>query len=165
MRKIEEFDYVIRKAWSTDIPQLVELGAAFYQESNFLGTLTMSKNNYQRTLERYIDHPLVAAIVAVKGGEILGYVHIYAQNDYTEELVGEVFQFYIRPEYRGSGISRALAESAVLQYAEWKVARGYVEAAPGMDAEEHLKLFENLWGRVGYKKIGIVMMKEFKHGS
>lgn len=165
MRKFEEFDFIIRKAHKGDLDQLVELGARFYQESNFLGNLTMSKNNYRATIAPYLGMDYVAPIVAVRAGQILGYLHIYAQRDYTVELVGEVYQFYVLPEYRSSGVSRALVEAANLQYAEWKVARGYVEAAPGMGAEEHLKLFENLWGRFGYKKIGIVMMKEFTDGS
>lgn len=164
-RQFEEFDFIVRKAWVSDLDQLVDLGAQFYQESNFLGNLTMSKKNYRATLAQYLDFdkfPYVAPIVAVKDGKILGYLHIYAQRDYTEERIGEVYQFYVLPEYRGSGVARALVEAANLQYAEWEVARGYVEASPGMDAEAHLKLFENLWGRFGYKKIGIVMMKEFK---
>lgn len=159
--KTENFDYIIRKAWRADIPQLVELGARFYAESNFRGSMEMSKVNYQRTLEKYIDLPRVAAILAVKDGEVLGNAYIYAQNDYTEETVGELYQFYVRPEYRGTGVARSLAESAVLQYAEWNCKRAYVEGSPGFDQLQHLPQFENLWGRFGFKKIGVVLMKEF----
>lgn len=165
MSKYEDFDFVVRRAWRSDLDQLVDLGEMFFRESNFLGNLTISKKNYRATIEPYIDankYPHVAPLIAVKGGEILGYLHIYAHRDFTEELVGEAYQFYVRPEYRGSGVARALVEAAVLQYADWKVARAYAEAAPGMDQAQQLKLFENLWGRSGYKKIGIVMMKDFK---
>lgn len=161
MRKSEDFDYVVRRAGKADIDQLVELGARFYQESNFLGGLTMSKKNYRRTIEPYLDCELVASIVADRDGEIVGYLHIYAQDDYTEELVGEVYQFYVTPEYRGSGVARSLVEMAQVQYAQWGVKRSYVEAAPGMDNEQHLATFRNLWGKFGYQQIGIVMKKEF----
>lgn len=166
MRTVETFDYEIRKATRLDLDELAELGARFYDESNFLGNLTISRENYKRTIGKYIEgYYSVAGIVAVHDGKIVGYLHIYFQQDFTEERIGEVYQFYVMPEYRGTGVARSLVESANLQYAEWNVARGYVEASPGMDKPEHLKQFENLWGRFGYKKIGIVMSKEFNHGK
>lgn len=165
MRKYEDFEFIIRRGWKTDLDQLVDLAADFYDESNFLGPLRISKENYKKTIAPYIENDNVAAILAVKDGVILGYLHIYWQTDFTIERIGEVYQFYVRPDYRGSGVARALVETAVAQYAKWNCVRGYVEAAPGMDKPEHLKLFENLWGRVGYNKIGIVMMGDFKHGK
>jgi GNAT superfamily N-acetyltransferase len=166
MRTTEQFEFEIRKATRADIPQLVELGARFYKESNFIGGLEVSRENYKKTISKYIEgFYSVAGIVAVVDGQIVGYLHIYFQQDFTVERIGEVYQFYVTPEYRGTAVSRSLVESANLQYAEWNVSRGYVEASPGMEAGEHLKLFENLWGRFGYKKIGIVMMKEFKNGK
>lgn len=161
MKHDDHFDYVLRKGQRRDIPQLVDLGARFFGESNQLGGATMSREKYQRTLETFINHDLVAAIVADVDGEIVGYVHIYAQDDATVELIGDLYQFYVIPEYRGTGVSRELAKAAVSQYAEWNCKAAYIEAAPGMADPHHLQLFENLWGRVGFKKIGLVMCKEF----
>lgn len=165
MRETEQFDFEIVRGTREHLDQLVALGARFFEESNFAGRgVTISLDNYRKTISEYIDFYSVAAICAVREGQVIGYIHIYFQNDFTVERIGEVYQMYVAPEYRGSGVARSLVESAVLQYADWNCARGYVEASPGMQAEEHLKLFENLWGRVGYKKIGLVMMGEF-HGK
>lgn len=165
MKQIEDFEFYVRPAVKMDLDQLVELGARFYQESNFLKGASMSKKNYRQTLDRYIGLPYTAGILAVRDGQVIGYVYIYAQSDYTVELIGECYQFFVLPEYRGSGVARALVEAAVLQYADWKVARAYVEAAPGMDDPQHIGQFKNLWGRYGYQQIGIVMLKEFDYGS
>jgi GNAT superfamily N-acetyltransferase len=159
--KTEPFDFIVRRARREDLEAMVDLGASFFGESNRLGGATMSRKNYRASLEPYFDHPLVAAFLAERDGQLIGNAYIYAQNDATEEYIGDLYQFYILPEYRGTGVSRALADLADKQYADWKCKSGYLEAAHGMKGERHLKLFENLWGRLGFKKIGIVMMKEY----
>lgn len=159
--KTEEFTYDIRRAEKSDIDRLVDLGTQFYGESNFHKGMTISKDNYRKTLEDYIGHPLVGAFVATVDGVIVGYSHVFAQTDYTVERVGELFQFFVQPEYRRTSIARSLAEVSVKQYHDWGCKRAYAEASPGMADPSHIKLFENLWGKFGYQKIGVTLMKEF----
>lgn len=163
--RTEEFTYEIAFATKGDIDRLVELGSRFYSESNFHKGLTLSTDNFRKLLEEYIGHVHVGAIVAVVDEVIVGYCLVYGQNDFTEEMIGELYQFYVLPEYRSSGIARALAEEAVRLYDVWGCRRAYAEASPGMSDPNHINLFKNLWGKVGYFQIGVTMMKEFDHGG
>jgi hypothetical protein len=65
------------------------------------------------------------------------------------------------PEKRVTDVARLLVEGAVKQYEEWGCARAYCEASPGISHRDHLGLFKNLWGKFGYKEIGVTLMKEF----
>lgn len=162
--KTEKFTFEIALAGHDDIPKLVELGSMFYAESNFHKGLTLSTDNFRKLLEEYIGHTQVAAIIALIEGEIVGYCLIYGQSDFTEELIGELYQFYVVKQHRKTGISRALVEEAVRLYDVWGCSRAYAEASPGMADPNHINLFKNLWGKVGYFQIGVTMMKEFDDG-
>lgn len=163
--RTEEFKFDIAFAGTEDIPRLVELGSMFYAESNFHKGLTLNTDNFRKLLEEYIGHQHVGAIIATVDGVIVGYCLVYSQTDFTTEPIGELYQFYVMKEYRSSGISRALAEEAVRLYDVWGCARAYAEASPGMADPNHIHLFENLWKKVGYFRIGVTMMKEFEHGG
>jgi len=155
-------DFTISRGTRGDIDDIVASATRFYESTDQHGRLTINKGNYRATLEEFIDNPYVCSLLArAASGELLGYMHIYCQNDYTVEMVGEMFQMYVEPAGRGKGVSRALVEAALEQYKKWGCVRLYAEGAAGIeDGGVNDKLFENLWTRYGYKKQGIVMMKE-----
>lgn len=141
-----------------DTNQLVALATAFFYESNNRD-LTIDTDAYRKTINDYYRYPSVKTFVAVTDeGDLVGFLHAYFQRDFTVEAIGECYQFYVAPEYRGTRVGRSLIEAAVKQYKIWGCARAYVEAAPGMDAEKHLKTFGNLWGKYGYKFVGQAFM-------
>lgn len=140
---------------------VVEAGVAFFRESNNDGRLTVSVENYRRLIEAYIGHPQAKSIVAISCGQVVGYTHIYYQQDFTVERVGELFQFFVRPEWRGTGVARGLVEAANTQYEAWGCSRAYAEAAPGLKDRRALGLFGNLFGKFGYTPVGTTFMKEF----
>jgi len=163
--------FFIRDAYQSEIPQIVKLAGQFFLESDFSRSgLTVDLNRYRKTLENYWRYPSVKSIVAISEeeenyGEVLGYVHVYMQQDYTVESVGEMYQFYVQPKARGSRVPRALVEAAVKQFDEWGCARSYAECAPGLPNEKHLKTFSNLWAKFGYRQVGVTLLRQAPDNS
>lgn len=154
--------FEIFHANESHLDEMFALTTRFYYESNFhTASLTLRDDLWKQTLTHHINLDDTAAICACVDGKIVGYVLVYYQTDFTEERIGEMFQFYVEPEQRGSGVARALVDEAVKQYKEWGCVRAYCEASPGIAMRDHLGLFKNLWGKFGYEQIGITLMKEF----
>jgi GNAT superfamily N-acetyltransferase len=153
----------IIKATEEDLEELFELAETFWHESNFNREgITLRPDHWKHTVATHIALPDTAALCAVVAGKIVGYVLVYYQADFTEERIGEMFQFYVSPEWRGTNIPRELVAAAMKQYEEWGCVRAYCEASPGLSFRDHLALFKNLWGKFGYQEVGITLMKEFK---
>lgn len=141
---------------------VVEAGLEFFAESNLHPWLTVNTAGFRTMLEESIGQPNIRSILAVSCGQVVGYIHIYYQTEYTVEPVGELFQFFVRPEWRGTGVARALLEESQRQYRAWGCKRAYAEAAPGLRDPRHLNLFRNLFGKYGYEPIGATFMKDFR---
>ena len=141
-----------------DIDDMLELSRDFFKESNFNQKLTLDLEVYRELILEFIDDPQVASIICVDAetGFICGYFHIYCERHYTQELVGEMFQFYVKPEYRGTKAARLIIESAKKWYKEKGCARAYFDADPGFDDDgRNIKLITNLLGKFGYKASGV----------
>lgn len=152
----------IFKANKTSLDEMFVLATDFWHESNFHSAgLTLKEDHWKSLVSSHIEQNDTAAICARVNGKIVGYVLIYYQTDYTYEPIGEMFQFYVCPEFRKTNVARMLVQAAVNQYNEWGCARAYCEASPGISMRDHLSLFKNLWGKFGYKEIGVTLMKEF----
>lgn len=159
---MEQQSFEIFRADHTHLDELFTLAERFWFESNFsTAGLTLAPDFWKDTVRRHIGLSDTAAICAKVNGKIVGYALIYYQTDFTVERIGEMFQFYVEPEHRASGIARALVVEAVKQYRAWGCARAYCEASPGISMRDHLALFKNLWAKQGYYEIGITLMKEF----
>lgn len=155
-------DIEIFKATRDNLEELFSLAENFWNESNFNnGSLTLAPDFWKSTVSHHIGLHDTAAICAKVDGAIVGYVLIYYQTDYTKEKIGEMFQFYVKPEMRGTPVARSLVSSAVEQYEEWGCKRAYCEASPGISHRDHLGMFSNLWAKYGYSEIGVTLMKEF----
>lgn len=141
------------------VEQIVALGCRFFDESDFHNNLNVDADEFRRTIKDHMGLPSVAAKIAVHNGVVVGYVLIYCQKDYTKELIGELYQFYVCPEYRGTPTARLLVQAAINQYDDWGCVRAYAEASPGFSDPRHLKLFENLWKKHGYVLTGATFMR------
>ena len=152
----------IFNADASNLEEMFALAENFWHESNFqTAGLTLAPDFWKNTVRAHIGLPDTAGICASIDGAIVGYVLVYYQTDYTVERIGEMFQFYVKPEYRSTKVARKLVEAAVNQYKEWGCARAYCEASPGIAMRDHLALFRNLWGKYDYQEIGVTLMKEF----
>lgn len=153
---------LIRPMVNADITLVTEAACEFFAESDWQGRATLRKDKYAKLLEQYCGHPYVKSILAFVDNALAGYIHIYCQDDYTEELIGELYQFYVRKPYRGTKVARLLSQAADEQYKAWGCLRGYVEEAHGGSGRMmSSKLFNNLWSKVGFRPMGTVLMKEY----
>lgn len=150
--------YTIRETGVTDINDITTAAINFFKESDMLGTLQVAPDNYVRFLHGAIGHENVKSFNARddETGEIVGYIHIYYQTDYTVERVGELFQFYVAPSQRGKGLARELVSRAVQQWKDWGCKRIYAEVSSGLSNNNNGK-FKNLFGKFGFREQGIVL--------
>ena len=143
-----------------NIDQMMKLAVEFFYESDNRD-LTLDAELYKNSLLDVVDYPLHKILMVTDDdGDPGGYIIFYATREYTVEMIGEVYHFFVSHRYRGTVASRTLINAAMDQYKEWGVKRGYVEIASGID-EINDKIFINLWGKFGYKKSGFMMTKEF----
>lgn len=153
---------VIREITESDLDAVTLAAEEFYAESDHRGPLTPRPDKYKVMLQKYIGNPFVKSFLAFQDGELAGYIHIYCQDDVTDEFIGEMYQFYIRKQFRGTGAARQLVNAADQQFQKWNCFRAYSEVAHGaVSSGINEKLFCNLWAKFGYVPKGTVLMKEY----
>lgn len=151
----------VRRTTHADLEAVTDAAIEFGLESD--NAQFMAPDKYRKLIGSYIGVPFVASFVAVTDdGEIAGYIHIYAQDDWTTCLMGDLYQFYVRAKYRGTEAARLLRDAADEQFADWGCVRAYLCADTGFqDGGLGLKKFANLWGKNGFETTGISMKKEY----
>lgn len=153
--KSKELEFTIERLDRFNFEDAITAGRTFFAESDFSQNMTPDENKYRSLIYRHIGAEHTAGILAVTPqGKVIGYAYIYCQNDYTVELVGEMFQFYVLPEARGTMVARSIVQEVVKQFDIWGCVRNYAEAAPGLSDARVVKLFSNLWGKFGFKPVG-----------
>lgn len=153
-------DIQIREARKDDVESILPLGKRFWDETNSNG-LTFNSDNARKSIAENIGFKNLVGFCAVINNQIIGYIFIYYENNFTDERIGRMSQFFVDPEYRKTTAARGLVRAAVNKYKEWRCARCYCEASPEMFSSNHLALFKNLWGKFGYNQVGITLMKEY----
>lgn len=156
-----QVDVSIRPAELSDVPEICAAAVEFFNESSFR-RLNIRVDKYRRLIEGHINNPYCQSIIARVNSELVGYIHIYCHDDYTDELIGELYQFYVRKQYRGTGVARCLVDAACKQWRDWGCVRAYSDANPGFDDNgKSVILFRNLWGKFGFSPTGQSFMREF----
>jgi GNAT superfamily N-acetyltransferase len=150
----------IRSFIPTDIHEFMDAAENFFRESR--------NRDYSVNLERYrslilasVGVNTVSVLVAVEDGIVAGYAILTVMRDFTDEPIGDMYQFYVRPEYRGSGAARGLRDAVVKRFDEWGCPLSHVSADAGIDEDGTATLlFRNLWAKVGYDVTGVVMTRK-----
>lgn len=98
----------VRAATSSDVPALVELMSAFYQEASH----TLDQSIATGAFERLLREPQLGGIwLAWAANEVAGYVVLSTR--YTMEYgapSGYVDDLYVAPRFRRAGCARALMQ-------------------------------------------------------
>ena len=166
-----QVSFTVRKLQQGDIDAVTAAAVEFFHESDQAGVLTVRADKYRAMLQSYLHNPFVASFVCFEDDgtnresspNVAGYLHAYVQDDYTDELIGELYQFYVRRPYRGTQAGRMLVDAANRWYEEKGCARAYSEVGHGVSGRTiGEKLFVNLWNKFGYAPKGTVLMKEFQ---
>jgi aminoglycoside 6'-N-acetyltransferase I len=106
---------VLRAATSADIPELVQLARAFYDEDGF----TTNDATLEENLQLLVPAPNARVTVAVKGGRTSAFALTTTGFTLESGLIAELQDLYVRPEDRRQGLASALIADA----ADWARAR------------------------------------------
>lgn len=162
--KTETFDYEIRLATTADIDAIVDTALIFWHSSNHAVNRSQNPVKFKQLMREYMGRSCTRIIIAVREGKVIGYIMIYAEADYKDALDGELYQFFVHPDYRGSGVGRDLVEMAVQVYDDWGCDVCYAIGSAEV-GENELVHFRNLFAKFGFVETGIVMTRRKIHGS
>lgn len=158
----------VRLITEADLDSFMECAKVFFNESRNR-KYPADTEKFKNTVALAMKYPdLVKVIVAVDAGKVIAYCVLNTFADYTQQPLGDQYQFYVLPEYRGTGVAREIADATVKQFDDWGCPLSHVSADTGIDDEEThtvkvgktTMLFINLWQRQGYKVSGIIMTRE-----
>lgn len=164
MREFEDFEYEVRKGTEADIPAIVETALIFWHKSNHGVGCDQSPRKFAELLKNYMSQPCTRVLIAVRDGKVIGYFIFYAHDDYKERLDGELYQFFIHPDYWGTNVARELVALGVQTFDDWGCSASYV-CGSGELGEKELSHFRNLFAKFGYVETGIVMTRRLPNGS
>lgn len=163
--KTQDFEYEIKLAETeSDIDALVKTALEFWYESGHSDAVqSENPDKYKIFLKEQLGKDGRRIIIAKQGERVIGYHIIYCLADYKDELDGEMYQFFVHPEFRGSGVARDLVEMAVQTWDDWGCDTNYAIASPELGNIE-LSQFRNLFAKFGFVETGIVMTRRKSHG-
>ncbi|GKU79150.1 GNAT family N-acetyltransferase [Paenibacillus sp. L3-i20] len=137
------------------IPNLLELKVllALSPQAMFEGTMGRVKPTEEKM--KQLVEPLLEKgcnyLIATEDSKLLGWVLIGASTDqFTDNVIGFIYELYVIEEFRGKGISRKLMNHAIEQL---KI-EGYLEVRLAVFVENQaIQLYEKL----GFSKRNITM--------
>lgn len=145
---------IVRKSTINDLPSLISLGRSFLEESSW--GWTYNEDNAARSFYNYMNHPECACLQVMDGDKLLGCSMIAYENDFQDETIGDINEFYILPEGRGTGAARELL-SAVCDWFDSHNCKNVFVKSTGYIGQN--KAFENLFGKYGFKVFSVVMVR------
>lgn len=144
---------MIRRATSTDIPALVELGRAMHAESPTHGRLTFNASKVAQLLSVMLTKPLTALVLVSENenaidGAALAHIEEYW---FSEDLVAQEMAVYVKPEKRGT----LRAARLVVGIDAWARAMGarmlQAGCTTGVAVNRTIELYEHL----GFARVAI----------
>lgn len=146
---------ITRLANIDDLPNLLLMGQVFCKESGW--GWTYSEENALKSFYTAIVHPDMDIILTENEGKFYGACIVSIENDFQVENVGDILEFYVSPESRGTGASRELLKAVCDWFDERKCVRVFVKATANIESQG--KAFENLFSKYGFKVFSSVLVR------
>lgn len=129
----------LRPATTEDVPELVRLARAFYDEDGFTTSDARLRENFRLLVPEQNAH----VVVAFKDGRMCAFALTTAGFTLESGLIAELQDLYVRPEERRRGLASALIADAT----EWARARSatlleLVVAPNGQDVSHLFRYYE-----------------------
>jgi GNAT superfamily N-acetyltransferase len=144
----------IRKAASSDVEKIVELGLLLQQHAEksnpFIWRITEEgKNLLKQKVETDLTDSNVVVLLAEVDGEMIGYVRgeVTSRSDHTPRTVGQVSRMYVLKQFRKKGVGRGLIEELCSFFDSNKVEDLTVRYIIGN------KEAERFWEKLGFEPI------------
>lgn len=151
-RKKAEFD--LSFATFNEVNEIEALLYPYFQESTYSG-LTYDSEAAKQTILHWIPEVCVLARV---NGELVGIVSMYFINTFYKEPECDVVMFYVKPEYRGSGVARGLVNAITMIADRNKAGIIYTSSGSGIGKENN-NLYANLFKKFGFKDLGTELIR------
>jgi len=150
-------DYTIDFAGMDDIKGIYNLLYPGYFEESIYKDLTFDPQATIEFIHEYIRN--YCFIAKNDKGEVVGVVAFGIEKTYYKEKECDVVMFYIRPDYRKTGLSRRLVE-AIVKTAEilGDVGVIYTSCGSGLEGDND-KLYANLYKKYGFKELGTELVR------
>lgn len=161
--KTENFDYEVRRATPEDIPAIVETSKIYWRISSHGVNNDHDFEKIPALLKDFNSRPGNRVLVAMREGVCIGYYIFYTHDDYKTRPEGELYQFFVHPDYWGTTVARDLVELAVQTFDDWGCSASYVCLSSEID-EKSLVHARNLFAKFGYVETGIVMTRRKVNG-
>lgn len=145
---------ITRVATVNDLPMLIKMGEVFCKESGW--GWTYSEENALRSFYTAINHPEMDIVLCLKDDELYGACIVATENDFQIETVGDIAEFYVAPESRGSGAGRELLKAACEWFGERKCVNIFVKATANIGFDQ---AFINLFSKYGFKVFSSVLVR------
>lgn len=147
-------DLTCTPATIEDVPEMVEVARRFLTESSWGWTF----NEYYaaRSFVNFINHPECEVLNVKKDGKILATAMIATENDFQDETVGDVSEFYVMPESRGTGAGRKLLEAACEWFDSRNCVHVFVKSTGNIGQSA---AFENLFKKYGFEVFSHVLVR------
>jgi GNAT superfamily N-acetyltransferase len=116
----------IRRAELADVPSVVALNHALFQEDAGQRDSTMNLNwareHGNAYFARYFESDSSIIFLAEAGGQVVGYLAGYLQppNDYRLVASAELESMFVESEFRAQGVGKQLAQ----EFIEWSRGKG-----------------------------------------
>jgi GNAT superfamily N-acetyltransferase len=141
-----------------NIDALLETAEAFFYESRYR-SLDLDLDLYRSILTPLIDSNENACILIMDGDVCAGYSIICCVQEFTKQPIGDMYQMYVRKEYRGTGVGRMIAKEVTAQFDLWGCPISYVGSDTGISSQAS-NVFKNLWKKFGFNDTGVTMSRE-----
>lgn len=146
---------VTRIATVDDLPELIKLGEMFCKESGW--GWTYSEENALRSFYTAMVHPEMEIIVSVnEDGNMVGVCMVSTENDFQVQTVGDIMEFYVSKDGRGTGVGRELLKYACDWFDERGCVNVFVKATANIGLD---KAFINLFSKYGFKVFSSVLVR------
>lgn len=159
--RMSENNITVRELAPEDREEFLAVAETFFKESYHRDD-NIDLDRFWSLISRGFTLDHVAIPTVFVDGKLAGYAIIHYNQEFKQQLEGDMAELYLHPAYRGTGASRALADAVDNQFKAWGVRHAHLWAAPGLDNQEKaLGVFRNLWAKYGFKQTGIIMTKEY----
>lgn len=134
----------VRKAVPTDLDAVYDFICTLEQEA-------FDKERFAQIFESNLLHNDILYLLAVSDEKPAGFISLHTQQLLHHcDMVGEIQEFFIKPEYRGKGIGRLLI-GEIKAYAMANQIR-YIEVTTNKRRTENVAVYEALGFKLTHHK-------------
>lgn len=153
-----------RKMRIRDLKTLDFLHQSYFEESNFADVAKFNGKKYRKVIfsSHVFDKNFHGIVVENYYGTVVGYAYLQFESAFTDALIGDVYQFYIHPTYRGTVAARSLRDACVAEFDRRGCVFSYTGCASGL-GDQNAKAYLNLWAKAGYEHLGPELVRKVKN--